>query len=192
MAAARIKKGDKVIVLSGKTRARPHRVAGDAEGRQGRRGRRQHRHPSPQADPGEPAGWPGAHRCSAAHLEGCARDRRWQADPRPFRDAGWQEGPRGRQDRERRSMADYKPRMKAIYDDSIIKAMTDKFGYKNVNEIPRSRRSCSTWAWRSDAGQEARRPAASEMELIAGQKPVITKRRSRSRSSSCVKACRSV
>ncbi|MFN3432702.1 MAG: 50S ribosomal protein L5, partial [Candidatus Sericytochromatia bacterium] len=34
-------------------------------------------------------------------------------------------------------MADYKPRMKAIYDDSIIKAMTEKFGYKNVNEIPR-------------------------------------------------------
>ena len=28
-------------------------------------------------------------------------------------------------------MADaYKPRMKAIYDDRIVKAMTEKFGYK--------------------------------------------------------------
>ncbi|MDQ2893535.1 MAG: 50S ribosomal protein L5, partial [Pseudomonadota bacterium] len=30
-------------------------------------------------------------------------------------------------------MADYKPRMKSMYDDSIAKAMTEKFGYKNVN-----------------------------------------------------------
>lgn len=36
-------------------------------------------------------------------------------------------------------MADaaYKPRMKGIYDDKIVKAMTEKFGYKNAMEVPR-------------------------------------------------------
>ena len=35
-------------------------------------------------------------------------------------------------------MADaYKPRMKGIYDDTIVKTMVEKFGYKNTLEIPR-------------------------------------------------------
>ena len=35
-------------------------------------------------------------------------------------------------------MADvYVPRMKALYDASIVKAMTEKFGYKNHMEVPR-------------------------------------------------------
>ncbi|MDQ1158566.1 large subunit ribosomal protein L5 [Sphingomonas sp. SORGH_AS 950] len=73
-------------------------------------------------------------------------------------------------------MADYKPRMKAIYDDSIIKAMTDKFGYKNVNEIPRIEKIVLNMGV-GEATQDKKRvdQAASEMELIAGQKPVITK-----------------
>ena len=28
------------------------------------------------------------------------------------------------------------PRLKKLYEDSIIKAMTEKFGYKNVMEVP--------------------------------------------------------
>ena len=73
-------------------------------------------------------------------------------------------------------MADYKPRMKAIYDDSIIKAMTDKFGYKNVNEIPRIEKIVLNMGV-GEATQDKKRvdQAASEMELSAGQKPVITK-----------------
>lgn len=73
-------------------------------------------------------------------------------------------------------MADYKPRMKAIYDDSIIKAMTDKFGYENVNEIPRIEKIVLNMGV-GEATQDKKRvdQAASEMELIAGQKPVITK-----------------
>jgi large subunit ribosomal protein L5 len=73
-------------------------------------------------------------------------------------------------------MADYKPRMKAIYDDSIVKAMTEKFGYKNVNEIPRIEKIVLNMGV-GEATQDKKRvdQAASEMELIAGQKPVITK-----------------
>ncbi|MEH3101208.1 50S ribosomal protein L5 [Sphingomonas adhaesiva] len=74
-------------------------------------------------------------------------------------------------------MADaYKPRMKAIYDDRIIKAMTDKFGYKNALEIPRIEKIVLNMGV-GEATQDKKRvdQAASEMELIAGQKPVITK-----------------
>lgn len=35
-------------------------------------------------------------------------------------------------------MADkYTPRMKSLYDDNIVKAMIDKFGYKNAMEVPK-------------------------------------------------------
>ena len=73
-------------------------------------------------------------------------------------------------------MADYKPRMKAIYDDRIVKAMTDKFGYKNVLEIPRIEKIVLNMGV-GEATQDKKRvdQAASEMELIAGQKPVVTK-----------------
>src|SRR6478672_3717374 len=33
--------------------------------------------------------------------------------------------------------AGYKPRLKADYEDRIVKAMTEKFGYKNRFEVPR-------------------------------------------------------
>ncbi len=75
-------------------------------------------------------------------------------------------------------MADaaYKPRMKGMYEDSIIKAMVEKFGYKNVNEIPRIDKIVLNMGV-GEATQDKKRvdQAASEMELIAGQKPVITK-----------------
>jgi large subunit ribosomal protein L5 len=74
-------------------------------------------------------------------------------------------------------MADaYKPRMKGIYEDRIVKAMVDKFGYKNVNEIPRIEKIVLNMGV-GEATQDKKRvdQAASEMELIAGQKPVVTK-----------------
>ena len=75
-------------------------------------------------------------------------------------------------------MADaaYKPRMKGMYDDSIVKAMTEKFGYKNALEIPRIEKIVLNMGI-GEATQDKKKveQAASEMELIAGQKPVITK-----------------
>ena len=69
-----------------------------------------------------------------------------------------------------------KPRMRAKYDDSIIKAMTEKFGYKNVMEVPRIEKIVLNMGV-GEATQDKKKveQAASEMELIAGQKPVITK-----------------
>ncbi|HEX8556169.1 MAG TPA: 50S ribosomal protein L5 [Sphingomonas sp.] len=75
-------------------------------------------------------------------------------------------------------MADsaYKPRTKGIYDDTIVKAMTEKFGYKNVLEIPRIEKIVLNMGV-GEATQDKKKvdQAASEMELIAGQKPVVTK-----------------
>ena len=74
-------------------------------------------------------------------------------------------------------MADkYVPRLKADYDDRIVKTMTDKFGYKNRFEVPRLEKIVINMGV-GEATQDKKRveAAASEMEQIAGQKPVITK-----------------
>ena len=74
-------------------------------------------------------------------------------------------------------MADaYTPRMKKLYEDRIVKAMTDKFGYKNRMEVPRIEKIVLNMGV-GEATQDKKKveAAASEMEAIAGQKPVITK-----------------
>ena len=73
-------------------------------------------------------------------------------------------------------MADYKPRMKAMYDDSIIKAMTEKFGYANARQVPRIDKIVLNMGV-GEATQDKKKvdSAAAEMELIAGQKPVVTR-----------------
>jgi large subunit ribosomal protein L5 len=70
----------------------------------------------------------------------------------------------------------YKPRMRGIYDDTIVKAMTDKFGYKNALEVPRIEKIVLNMGV-GEATQDKKKveQAAREMERIAGQKPVVTK-----------------
>ena len=74
-------------------------------------------------------------------------------------------------------MADkYKARMQGIYEATIIKAMTEKFGYTNSLQVPRLEKIVINMGV-GEATQDKKKVeiAASEMELIAGQKPVITK-----------------
>ena len=74
-------------------------------------------------------------------------------------------------------MADvYVPRMKALYDETIIKAMTEKFGYKNHMEVPRIEKIVLNMGV-GEATQDKKKveQASGEMESIAGQKPVVTK-----------------
>ena len=73
-------------------------------------------------------------------------------------------------------MADYTPRLKQKYQDEIIKAMTDKFGYKNHMEVPRLAKITLNMGV-GEASQDKKKvqTAAEEMQAIAGQKPVITK-----------------
>jgi len=74
-------------------------------------------------------------------------------------------------------MADkYTPRAKTLYDDKIVKAMTERFGYKNHMEVPKIEKIVLNMGV-GEATQDKKKvtTAAEEMELIAGQKPVITK-----------------
>jgi large subunit ribosomal protein L5 len=71
---------------------------------------------------------------------------------------------------------DYKPRLKSDYEERIVKAMTEKFGYKNRMEVPRLDKIVINMGV-GEASQDKKKveTAAAEMELIAGQKPVIAK-----------------
>jgi large subunit ribosomal protein L5 len=74
-------------------------------------------------------------------------------------------------------MADqYKARMQALYDDKIVAAMTAKFGYKNRMQVPRLDKIVLNMGV-GEATQDKKKveQAAAEMQLIAGQKPVVTK-----------------
>ena len=74
-------------------------------------------------------------------------------------------------------MADrYIPRMKRDYDERIVKAMTEKFGYANRMAVPRIDKIVLNMGV-GEAVQDKKKveTAAGELELIAGQKPVITK-----------------
>jgi len=70
----------------------------------------------------------------------------------------------------------YIPRMRSKYDAEIAAAMTEKFGYKNAMEVPKIEKITINMGV-GEASQDKKKvtTAAAEMELIAGQKPVITK-----------------
>ncbi len=70
----------------------------------------------------------------------------------------------------------YIPRSRKLYDETIIKAMTEKFGYANHMQVPRIEKITLNMGV-GEATQDKKKvtTAAEEMELIAGQKPVITK-----------------
>jgi len=72
--------------------------------------------------------------------------------------------------------AKYVARMRAEYDERIVPAMIEKFGYKNRMEVPRLDKIVINMGV-GEATQDKKKveTAAQEMELIAGQKPVITK-----------------
>ena len=66
--------------------------------------------------------------------------------------------------------------MKSKYDQVIVKAMTEKFGYKNAMEVPKIEKIVLNMGV-GEATQDKKKveQASGEMELIAGQKPVVTR-----------------
>ena len=74
-------------------------------------------------------------------------------------------------------MADkYIPRMKTKYDDVIVKGLTEKFGYTNRFAVPKIEKITLNMGV-GEGSQDKKKvtTALAEMELIAGQKPVVTK-----------------
>jgi len=72
--------------------------------------------------------------------------------------------------------AAYRARLRADYETRIVPAMIERFGYKNRMEVPRLEKVVLNMGV-GEATQDKKKveTAAAEMELIAGQKPVITK-----------------
>ena len=70
----------------------------------------------------------------------------------------------------------YTPRLQKKYADEIAKAMIEKFGYKNVMEVPRLEKIVLNMGV-GQATQDKKKveQAAAEMTAIAGQKAVVTK-----------------
>ena len=74
--------------------------------------------------------------------------------------------------------ADYKPRMKMLYEKVVRDALMKKFAYQNVMQIPRIEKIVINMGV-GDAVNDRKRvdTAAGDLALIAGQKPVITRAR---------------
>jgi len=70
----------------------------------------------------------------------------------------------------------YIPRKKKQYEDEIVKAMTEKFGYTNRFAVPKIEKITLNMGV-GEGSQDKKKVATAleEMQLIAGQKPVITK-----------------
>ncbi len=66
-------------------------------------------------------------------------------------------------------------RLKEMYNDVVVSAMTQKFGYKNVNEVPKLDKVILNMGL-GDVKDNAKsfQLAVDELKLIAGQKPLIT------------------
>ena len=146
--AAKIKKDDKVIVLTGKDKGRTGEVmkAFPDENRVVVDG---HQHPCPphQAEPGRPA---------RRHQAQGSADPRFQRGPRRpedgkatrvgFKIEGRRQGPQGAlrqalRGEDRCLSKKYTPRLKTLYDEAIRAKLNEQFSYTNEMQIPRSTRS---------------------------------------------------
>ena len=67
-------------------------------------------------------------------------------------------------------------RLKEYYRENVFKALMDKYGYKNVMQVPKLEKITINMGL-GEAKENAKimELAAAELELITGQKPVITK-----------------
>jgi len=75
-------------------------------------------------------------------------------------------------------MADYTPRLRAHYRDSVRAVLKEEFGYKNDMQIPRlDKIVLNMGVGEAVSDSKKIRSAEADMALIAGQKPVVTKAR---------------
>ena len=67
-------------------------------------------------------------------------------------------------------------RLKDLYYETIVEAMTKKFGYKNVMQVPKLEKIVINMGV-GEAKENAKvlENAVSDMEIITGQKAVLTK-----------------
>ena len=74
--------------------------------------------------------------------------------------------------------AEYQPRLKTVYNETIRKALRDEFNTRTRCRFPASTRSCINMGV-GEATADSKKPsvAAEDLALIAGQKAVVTRAR---------------
>ena len=74
--------------------------------------------------------------------------------------------------------AEYQPRLKTVYNETIRKALRDEFKYENEMQVPRIDKIVINMGVGESTG-DSKKPtvAAADLAAIAGQKPVITRAR---------------
>ena len=66
-------------------------------------------------------------------------------------------------------------RLKALYNETVIPAMIKKFGYKNVNQVPKLVKiTINSGLGDVKDNSKSVQTAVEELKLISGQKPVLT------------------
>lgn len=67
-------------------------------------------------------------------------------------------------------------RLKQFYKDSVVKSMTEQFGYTSVMQVPRIEKiTLNMGVGEAVADKKVMEHAVSDMEKIAGQKAIVTK-----------------
>ncbi|MFM1977857.1 MAG: ribosomal protein [Pseudomonadota bacterium] len=67
-------------------------------------------------------------------------------------------------------------RLKDFYKDTVVKAMTEQFGYKSAMEVPRIEKiTLNMGVGEAVADKKVMENAVDDMQKIAGQKPIVTK-----------------
>jgi large subunit ribosomal protein L5 len=67
-------------------------------------------------------------------------------------------------------------RLKDFYKDTVVKSMTEQFGYKSPMQVPRIEKiTLNMGVGEAVADKKVMENAVADMEKIAGQKPVVTK-----------------
>ena len=74
--------------------------------------------------------------------------------------------------------AEYQPRLKTVYNETIRKALQEQFGYENEMQVPRIDKIVLNMGV-GEATADSKKPsiAAEDLALIAGQKAVVTRAR---------------
>jgi large subunit ribosomal protein L5 len=73
---------------------------------------------------------------------------------------------------------DYRPRMKMHYETVVRRQLAEKFGYRNMMQVPRLEKIVVNMGVGEAVGDRKKvESAANDLALIAGQRPVITRAR---------------
>jgi large subunit ribosomal protein L5 len=68
------------------------------------------------------------------------------------------------------------PRLKEKYDKEVIQALMEKFGYKNIMEVPKLEKIViNMGVGEAKENQKVLESAVADMQLISGQKPILTR-----------------